>query len=407
MMEDYNKPKRNTWLMSQKNLDSLAIHSFRGIRDLELRDLGQINLLVGVNNSGKTSVLEALSIYCHPLDFGAWLNTAKQREQEFRISRTPLLSSLKWLFAHEPQMATEGQKSGSIGISSSGSYTVKRMHAKYEAIEGMNFMAFDGMAEGSENEQMNEEVGFSEMRNGLNLSITLATYAPDTTYPTSTTDTHNLTKIFDANYELWDNEKHFKSDGGKEPSLQTATVTPISHRSDVGQLRLLSKARFYHFKDDVVGLLRQMDPNISNVEILLSPESMSSRFNIFIQHDVLGLAPLSTFGDGVRRLLHIALKLASVKGGILMVDELESTIHTEALQNSFGLLIKWCKEMDIQLFATTHSLEAVDALIKVTTTESDLVLYRIEPKSDHTRVIRHPWDRLKRLREDLGQEVRW
>jgi hypothetical protein len=63
--------------------------------------------------------------------------------------------------------------------------------------------------------------------------------------------------------------------------------------------------------------------------------------------------------------------------------------------------------MDIQLFATTHSLEAVDALIAGTTIESDLVLYRIEPKSGQTRVIRHAWDRLKRLREDLGQEVRW
>jgi AAA15 family ATPase/GTPase len=116
---------------------------------------------------------------------------------------------------------------------------------------------------------------------------------------------------------------------------------------------------------------------------------------------------VSTFGDGVRRLLHIALKLASVRGGILLIDELESTIHTEALQNSFSWLVKWCKEMDVQLFATTHSLEAVDALLEVTEYESDLVLYRLEPKEIQTRVVRHDWDRLKRLREELGQEVRW
>jgi AAA15 family ATPase/GTPase len=47
--------------MSKGSLESVTIHNFRGLRDLELRDLGQINLLVGINNSGKTSVLEALS----------------------------------------------------------------------------------------------------------------------------------------------------------------------------------------------------------------------------------------------------------------------------------------------------------------------------------------------------------
>ena len=106
-------------------------------------------------------------------------------------------------------------------------------------------------------------------------------------------------------------------------------------------------------------------------------------------------------------LLHIALKLASVRGGILLIDELEVTIHTEALQDSFKWLVQWCKQLDVQLFATTHSLEAVDALLDVTESESDLVLHRLEPKETHTRVVRHDWNRLKLLREELGQEVRW
>ncbi|MFM7907086.1 MAG: hypothetical protein ACKPA9_18625 [Microcystis sp.] len=84
-----------------------------------------------------------------------------------------------------------------------------------------------------------------------------------------------------------------------------------------------------------------------------------------------------------------------------------SAIHTEALQSSFNWLVKWCQKMNVQLFATTHSLEAVDALLEVTEPESDLVLYRLEPKENYTRVVRHDWTRLKSLREDLGQEVRW
>ena len=176
---------------------------------------------------------------------------------------------------------------------------------------------------------------------------------------------------------------------------------------------ICNKAQY--FKADVVKLLQQMDNNISDIlfllppdiEMLLPPESISSRFNIYIQHKKLGLAPVSTFGDGIRRLLHIALKLASVKGGILLIDELESTIHTEALQSSFQWLVKWCTEMDVQLFATTHSLEAVDALLEVTESDSDLVLFRTNRKEGKTKVVRHDGHRLRRLREELGQEVRW
>jgi AAA15 family ATPase/GTPase len=62
--------------------------------------------------------------------------------------------------------------------------------------------------------------------------------------------------------------------------------------------------------------------------------------------------------------------------------------------------------MDVQLFATTHSLESIDALLEVTDSASDLVLYRLEPKEVQTLVIRHDWNRLKRLREEQGQEVR-
>jgi AAA15 family ATPase/GTPase len=95
-----------------------------------------------------------------------------------------------------------------------------------------------------------------------------------------------------------------------------------------------------------------------------------------------------------------------VKGGVLLIDELEATIHTEALQSSFQWLAKWSKEMNVQIFATTHSLEAIDSLLAVNNESLDLVLYRLEPKENLTKVIRHDWSRLKRLRENLGMEVR-
>jgi AAA15 family ATPase/GTPase len=379
-----------------KSLDSITIHQFRGLRDLELKDLGRINLLVGINNSGKTSVLEALEIYCHPLDIRAWFSTARQRDQDIRVSRTSVIDALRWLFTQNAVSVIESPKP-IILISTTGLFSVKKLIASYEEIEGIWLKESE-----IENEQIqeNENEDIPGVRKGINLKIELFTEDQqlsllDTT-PTVTED-----------FSLWEDEPLYRLSRTRKPSLNTATVTPASHRSAIGQFRLLSEARFQNFKSDVVKLLQQMDSNISDIEILVSPDSMSSQFNIYLQHQKLGLAPVSSFGDGIRRLLHIALKLASVKGGILFIDELESTIHTEALQNSFQWLVKWCAEMDVQLFATTHSLEAVDALLEVTESDSDLVLYRLEPKEEKTKVVRHDGHRLRRLRQELGQEVRW
>ena len=51
-------------------LETLTIHQFRGLRDVELRGLGRFNVLVGLNNSGKTSVLEAIATYARRFFFG-------------------------------------------------------------------------------------------------------------------------------------------------------------------------------------------------------------------------------------------------------------------------------------------------------------------------------------------------
>jgi predicted ATP-dependent endonuclease of OLD family len=384
-----------------RNLENVTIHQFRGLRDLELKDLGRINLLVGLNNSGKTSVLEALSVYCHPLDIKVWLSTASQREQEMRLYRTRLLDAIRWLFTHNSASIVEPDKP--IIISSTGLFSVKKLIASYEEqeeiwlSEEINIRNISNEEEiENDNEQEIENEDTPRVRKGINLKIEVSL------------DDYQLSLLGEpTNFPLWEDERFYRLSGKREPSLKTSVVTPSSHRSEVGQFRLLSEATHQYFKADVVKLLQQMDNNISDIEILLPPESMSSRFNIYIQHKKLGLAPVSTFGDGIRRLLHIALKLASVKGGILLIDELESTIHTEALQNSFQWLVKWCTEMDVQLFATTHSLEAVDALLEVTESDSDLVLYRLEPKEEKTKVVRHDGHRLRRLREELGQEVRW
>jgi AAA15 family ATPase/GTPase len=146
-----------------------------------------------------------------------------------------------------------------------------------------------------------------------------------------------------------------------------------------------------------------MDSEITDLVILSPTGKLPS---LYIDHKRVGISPLSAFGDGVRRLLFIALTLAKVREGVLLIDEIEIAIHTEALGSSFAWIVQWCQRLDVQLFATTHSLEAIDAILDARDSETDLVLYRLEKRESQTKAVRIERERLQRLREDLGQEVR-
>ena len=43
-------------------LKDLTIRGFRGFRDVKLSDMGNIDIIVGNNNSDKTSILEAIAL---------------------------------------------------------------------------------------------------------------------------------------------------------------------------------------------------------------------------------------------------------------------------------------------------------------------------------------------------------
>ena len=66
--------------MPRLSLDNVMIDGFRGLKNFRLDGLGLINVLVGPNDSGKTSVLEALSILCNPLEPSEWMWMVRRRD---------------------------------------------------------------------------------------------------------------------------------------------------------------------------------------------------------------------------------------------------------------------------------------------------------------------------------------
>jgi AAA15 family ATPase/GTPase len=113
------------------------------------------------------------------------------------------------------------------------------------------------------------------------------------------------------------------------------------------------------------------------------------------------------FGDGFRRVLTYALALFRCRdGGVLLIDEIETAIHYSALRDVYTWLVRACEQYNVQLFVTTHSLEAIDALLDATPEKLDTTYFRLFDTGEGPRVLRLSETELRTLRHELGDEVR-
>ena len=153
-------------------------------------------------------------------------------------------------------------------------------------------------------------------------------------------------------------------------------------------------------------LLKDFDADVEGIDMA---SFSGNRAAIYIKHRKLGVAPLSVFGDAMRRAVLLAATLPSLKkGGILLIDEVEVGIHVAALTNVFKWLVNAARKLEIQIFVTTHSLEALDAIISANSeqTEDDIVAFHLTQTEEGTQSKRFSGDLLHRLRFERGLDLR-
>lgn len=197
------------------------------------------------------------------------------------------------------------------------------------------------------------------------------------------------------------------------PKLRCGVLAAYSYQNNIHQTSTLSAAIDLTDEPSLVSLLQQFDPEVREVVIR---STMGLRPAIYLKHARLGLAPLSIFGDAMRRAVLLASTLSSLPaGGVLLMDEAEAGIHVGAQQRFFAWILQIAKQRQVQVFMTTHSLEALDALLMAMPGEAaddDVVVFQLhrnqvqEPVSDQVQVKRFAGDLLHRLRFDRGLDVR-
>lgn len=351
-------------------LNSLYIKKFRAINNLELNHLSRINILVGDNNCGKTSVLEAISLFQNPTDISNILINCSKRGRG-------LVSTFDLFLEVFPRE----NENRSIEITSTVKSIPYNLNIEGKLVETLNAE----LVPSYDNDEYYEEISVEN-------------------------------RVFDGNIKLKKYEELIENKGIKISEEGTYSIISDSTSQIINMVyvtpydylrnKLINdtvKIIKCGEKEEIVKLLKMFDSNIEGFEIL--PER-NKTLGIYIKHNKYGLMSLSSFGDGVKKILILSSSVVSAKNGILLIDEIETAIYKSIMKDVFGWLINACKIYKVQLIATTHSLEVIDAFIETTSNIDKLTCFRLEHHDDYIYTNRLGGQKLKDIRCILGQDVR-
>ncbi|WP_330203367.1 ATP-binding protein [Cyanobacterium sp. Dongsha4] len=376
-------------------LEDLTISGFRGFREINLSDMGNINIIVGNNNSGKTSILEAIALFCNPLDPVRWFEISKRSFYSARALRyRPDLESIQWIFQKQETSSNQEESYQKLIIKANGNTSIKELNAKIEKISGIK------VSEVQDNEIENDSEDAEIEENIADIDGDIESQGLELNIQTKYLEEDNLIKNQEIKekFQFWENER-FISKKRKQEFINTNIVSPAySNSVSIVLSRLILEDQ--KNKDEVLNLIRLFDEQIIDI-MILTPKHFG---NLYIKHEKLGLPPLDIFGDGIKKTITMALALQSAKNGILLIDEIETSIHVSALNKIFSWLVKSCLQQNIQLIVTTHSIEAVDAMISCDNSVDNIVAFQLN-NTDNS-VKRFSGDLLTRLRLNRGLDIR-
>lgn len=243
-------------------LTSIELTGFRGFRQLKLEGLQRVNLIVGKNNSGKTSLLEGIGTLDGPVGFDS-----------LRF-KTDGFDNNRWLIHDASQ-----EQGAKINATTSGNSQLVR--------------------------HLTSTGGFS----------------------------------------------------GQGGGIKTCCL-PVRHQSPEILVEKLGGALRHRGAEELIeSVLKKVDVRIEKVRIIPVPKGNQ----VFVDIGLSELIPVSLIGQGVCHLLDIYSEIIGSNANICLIDEIETGIHHSSLIDLWRGIAEASAKFDVQIFATTHSHECIEA----------------------------------------------
>lgn len=335
--------------LPQAHFESVAIGQYRALADVVFEKLGRVNLVVGINNAGKTTVLEAVYLLANQSDPRGLLELIRRRTR-VDVASTPAFSVTQL----PPKVSLSG-----------------RYDKRHDNAVSLSLAVKD------EPEDTDED-----WASYLRTLVIEATYAGR--------QQRSVTDFFSGR------ARRTRLTG--EPRWLSPSVfhSPFSLSDPELLVRCNEESIRLRLKDRVVEFIRtHVDAGVRDV-------ALANEYRRFlVTHDALReAADLSSFGEGLQRIFLTGLLFAGARGGVVLIDEFENALHTGLLLEFTKFVHELAVEFECQVFLTTHSKETVDAFLLNGYRIDDVVAYLLKREANVTKsVVRFGGPDLKRAVE--------
>ncbi len=291
-------------------INTLEINEYKGFSNFKLHNLSQINIISGKNNTGKTALLEAISI----LKSSDNLRTFKKN--------IALIFKSRDLYSEDLEKYFED-----INLS----MTIKDVNIKIEH-HFKDELEID--IEQLDKRLQREFDGSEEF---------LIMYHND--------------KVKDIMRFERRSESAFYVSREKSDTAFIDSSKP--NNSDL--TTLYSSIQDLGIQDKFLTYLQIIDKNIIRIEPQL--RERKSFLRVTLENPYRSLFS-SELGEGTNRFIEILCVLLSNANGTVLIDEIENGIHYTKLYDVWKAIIEIVQKETIQLFVTTHDDESIEALLK-------------------------------------------
>lgn len=367
----------------------VRIKSYRGLRNSTLPDLQQINIIIGENNSGKTSLLEAIQLFDHKDILTNLISIARRREPQMLLGirgRMQPFDMFLYSFSMQDQdkeilVSAYSDRYGECTAGISAEYG--REILLRENLSEAEWKRYQSYCDEDETARFLEGEYHFERKECIQGEF-------------------YFNEAMRSPYDWPDG----KAETGRRPVLAAGArrilyTSPIDLYTNKAISASLYKGMLAEEKKRLLELLRMFDERIVGVEMgMRYGEPMT-----FIELCDTGLVPISTFGDGLKKVLTLASSIVKARRGVLLIDEFETGIHKRALMQLAQWLTAAAKRYEVQIFLTTHSRDAIDALLSAQQDYDDVSAYRLEHYKGHIYVKQFRGTELYQLARNQGMDI--
>ncbi len=310
------------------HFSSLYFADYKRLRNLEITQLSRINLFTGINNSGKTSLLEATWLLCRQNDFSGLLEVVRRRGKVPKDKINP-----EWFFEQLP---------GVIDVRGTFAHNETSVNIRhYREDNGDN-----NKSRYLESVEITSDFGCRRQE--------------------------SLTRIFKGR------DRETQAEGFKilcPAVFSSPFFLNEPHRYTLYYAKSIqSKA-----KGEIMDFIRDsFVPTIENIEL-------ADEWQRFLVTDsgFDSALDLTEYGEGLQRIFFISLLFASARNGVVLIDEFENAIHTEMIANFAQFIYKLSDIFNTQVFLTSHSKECIDAFVMNIPKMEDLTCHAlVEEEND-------------------------